>query len=118
MTQLPQVPKGVRPIRGDHLSHVDVRRSEREWRRVANATAVATRRLRRRSVELPGAPPYPKLFVVGCGRSGTSWVQRIISSHPAVITSQESHAYDIVSEPVGRRGRTSIEAWTKVVHRH
>jgi hypothetical protein len=103
---------------GEHFSRIEVPRLEREWRRAANLGAVALRRARRRRVSLPAAPPYPKLFVVGCGRSGTSWVQRIVSSHPAVVTSQESHAYDVVYEPVAAQGRDSIRAWTKVVHRH
>lgn len=118
MTSLPEVPQGVRPVTGDHLSHVDVSRAERGWRRAANLTSVALRRARHRPLPLPEAPAYPKLFVVGCGRSGTSWVQRILSTHSSVVTSQESHAYDVVYNPVVQRGRRSVDAWTKIVHRH
>ena len=115
---LPQVPSGVRPIVGTHLVRVDMPRAQREWRRAVNLTAVAGLRARHRRVALPSAPEYPKLFVVGCGRSGTSWVQKIISAPPDVVTSQESHAYENIYEPVTARGRESVVAWTKVLHRH
>jgi hypothetical protein len=85
---------------------------------VVNFAAVAERRVRGRDVAPPAAPDYRKLFVVGCGRSGTSWVQGIIAAHPRVITTQESHAYEAVYDPVTRRGRASVNAWTKVLHRH
>src|SRR5262245_36603636 len=75
MTTLPEVPKGVRPVVGEHLSEIEVPRTEREWRQAVNVSSVGLRRVRRRPRDLPAAPPYPKLFVVGCGRSGTSWVQ-------------------------------------------
>jgi Sulfotransferase family len=115
---LPEVPNGVRPVVGDHFSHIAIPNREREWRRVVNLATVAGRRARGRSVPLPSAPDYRKLFVVGCGRSGTSWVQGIIGSHPRVITTQESHAYEAVYEPVTHHGRKSVIAWTKVLHRH
>ncbi|NES75054.1 MULTISPECIES: sulfotransferase [Okeania] len=39
---------------------------------------------------------YRKLFVVGCPRSGTSWLKRMIGSHSDVLTvPNESHAYSI-----------------------
>ncbi|MGD1855928.1 MAG: sulfotransferase [Leptolyngbyaceae cyanobacterium] len=44
--------------------------------------------------------PYPKLFVVGCPRSGTSWVTSLISAHPGVVTvPRETHVYRLVYEP-------------------
>jgi hypothetical protein len=33
------------------------------------------------------------LFVVGCPRSGTTWVQRLLASHPQVRTGQESNLF-------------------------
>jgi sulfotransferase family protein len=115
---LPEVPNGVRPVVGEHLSHIAIPTRTRLWRETVNFGAVADRRVRGRARGLPAAPDYRKLFVVGCGRSGTSWVQGIIASHPRVITTQESHAYEVVYDPVTRRGRASVNAWTKVLHRH
>jgi hypothetical protein len=115
---LPEVPSGVRPVVGDHFSHIAISTRARQWRQAVNFAAVAQRRVRGRSPAMPTAPDYGKLFVVGCGRSGTSWVQGIIAAHPRVITTQESHAYEAVYEPVTRRGRASVNAWTKVLQRH
>lgn len=33
------------------------------------------------------------LFVVGCPRSGTTWVQLLLAQHPHVATSQETHLF-------------------------
>ena len=43
---------------------------------------------------------YPKLFVVGCPRSGTSWVTQLIGSHPDVVTVPgETHLYPLIYRP-------------------
>lgn len=43
---------------------------------------------------------YPKLFVVGCPRSGTSWVTGLLASHPDVVmVPAETHIYRLVYEP-------------------
>jgi len=42
---------------------------------------------------------YKKLFIVGCGRSGTTWVWDIFKEHPLVITDYESHLYDSIMQP-------------------
>lgn len=34
------------------------------------------------------------LFVVGCPRSGTTWVQRLLATHPHIRTGQESDVFD------------------------
>ena len=34
------------------------------------------------------------LFVVGCARSGTTWLQLLLSAHPEVATIKESHLFD------------------------
>lgn len=34
------------------------------------------------------------LFIVGCPRSGTTWLQMLLSQHPAVATAQETHLFD------------------------
>lgn len=37
---------------------------------------------------------YRKFFVVGCPRSGTSWLTKMIGSHPNILkVPSESHAY-------------------------
>jgi hypothetical protein len=61
--------------------------------------------------------PYGKIFVVGCGRSGTSWVQDIIAESPRVATNQESHAYDSLFAPLVKAGVRRPEGWLKVLQR-
>jgi hypothetical protein len=34
------------------------------------------------------------LFVVGCPRSGTTWLQMLLAQHPGVATAQETHLFD------------------------
>lgn len=41
------------------------------------------------------------VFIVGAPRSGTTWVQRLLLSHPAVCGGQESHFFNILA-PVMR----------------
>ncbi len=33
------------------------------------------------------------VFIVGCGRSGTTWLQRLLASHPKIRTGQETHIF-------------------------
>jgi len=33
------------------------------------------------------------VFIVGCGRSGTTWLQMLIAQHPAVATAPETHVF-------------------------
>lgn len=42
----------------------------------------------------------PKLFVVGCARSGTTWVRSILSEHPYVVGGAESHLFPILYAPI------------------
>ncbi|MEO0538915.1 MAG: sulfotransferase [Cyanobacteria bacterium P01_A01_bin.123] len=45
-------------------------------------------------------PPSPKLFIVGCPRSGTSWVTTLIAGHPDVVMVPiETHIYRLIYEP-------------------
>lgn len=43
---------------------------------------------------------HRKVFIVGCVRSGTSWVRSIFMHHPLTITTTESHAFYEVYVPV------------------
>lgn len=36
-----------------------------------------------------------KLFLVGCPRSGTTWLQIILGKHPKIVTTRETHLFDI-----------------------
>lgn len=46
------------------------------------------------------------VFVVGCPRSGTTWVQRLLASHPNVATGQETDLFDVYVGP-------QIRAWRR-----
>lgn len=51
-------------------------------------------------VDMGQIAPCPKLFVVGCPRSGTSWVTSLITRHPDVAAvPRETHVYRLVYEP-------------------
>ncbi|MGD1804424.1 sulfotransferase domain-containing protein [Dapis sp. BLCC M126] len=40
---------------------------------------------------------YRKLFLVGCPRSGTSWLTKMISRHLNIVrVPSESHAYSVI----------------------
>jgi hypothetical protein len=88
---------------------VDVPPAPRSWRALARPSPTS-------SID---ADRYPKVFVVGCGRSGTSWVQDIIAASPRVATTQESHAYESVFAPLVRAGHIRRpEGWLKVLQRY
>ncbi|NEQ50119.1 MAG: sulfotransferase [Leptolyngbya sp. SIO3F4] len=43
---------------------------------------------------------YKKVFIVGCPRSGTTWLKKMLASHKCVIpVRNESHIYRLVYEP-------------------
>jgi hypothetical protein len=50
------------------------------------------------------------VFVVGCPRSGTTWVQRLLASHPCVRTGQESDLFDMYVGPLLRTWRQELRA--------
>ncbi len=44
-----------------------------------------------------------QLFIVGCPRSGTTWLQIVLGSHPAIATVRETHLFDrYLSDLYGR----------------
>lgn len=58
---------------------------------------------------MPKLGTYSKLFVVGCPRSGTSWVTTLIGSHPDVImVPAETHIYRLIYEPF-----VTLPTWTR-----
>ncbi|MGD1952465.1 MAG: sulfotransferase [Leptolyngbyaceae cyanobacterium] len=53
-----------------------------------------------KSIDMGDLAPCPKLFVVGCPRSGTSWVTSLIAAHSGVVAvPRETHVYRLVYEP-------------------
>ncbi len=59
---------------------------------------------------------YPKLFIVGAPRSGTTWVNTIFAHHPSVITERESSLYSRIMEPLRTLGARNPAAWEKILH--
>ncbi len=50
------------------------------------------------------------VFLVGCPRSGTTWVQMLFAQHPAIATTQETHLFEGYLAPLRRaweRDRTN-----------
>jgi hypothetical protein len=79
---------------------------------------VARHRLRSSRRGSISAANVPKVFVVGCGRSGTSWVQDILAASGEVATTNESHAFETIYVPVTRTGASSPATWSKVLQRY
>jgi len=46
------------------------------------------------------------VFIVGCPRSGTTWLQKLLAKHPRIKTGQESDLFDIYIGP-------QLRAWRK-----
>lgn len=74
-------------------------------------------------VDMEQLAPYPKLFVVGCPRSGTSWVTSLITGHPNVVAvSRETHVYRLVYEPFVELPRWSwqrrLQSWKGILRRY
>lgn len=59
--------------------------------------------------------PYPKVFIGGCGRSGTTWVRDLFKAHPQVVTGPESHVYRHVHEPLAAASSPSVRALSQVL---
>jgi len=66
---------------------------------------------------------YPKLFVVGCPRSGTSWVTSLLGGHPDVVSVPlETHAYRLIYEPFLKLPKQSLQqrskSWKGILRRY
>ncbi len=96
-------------------------RAQRAWCKslaLAEATRVvaAGRALGSRRPGSLRSAEYPKVFVVGCPRSGTTWVDDILKHHPRVVGGRESHMYPTISGTIGARGRLSIGSWARLFY--
>lgn len=60
-------------------------------------------------------PPMRYAFVVGCPRSGTSWVLRILLRHPQVFSGPESALYPMIFPIATSAGR---DRWAQVLARY
>jgi hypothetical protein len=49
------------------------------------------------------------VFIVGCSRSGTTWLQRLLASHPSVHTGQESFLFHSYIAPQLRAWRKELD---------
>lgn len=49
------------------------------------------------------------VFVVGCGRSGTTWLQRLLACHRRIRTGQESHIFTHFIGPMRRQWNRSLD---------
>jgi sulfotransferase family protein len=50
------------------------------------------------------------VFIVGCPRSGTTWLQALVQSHPMVYSGPESHAFQWYLGPLLRRWNSELVA--------
>lgn len=95
---------------GEHVARLTVPLLAARARRLARRAAA-------RDALWPVAPPYRKIFVVGCPRSGTTWIRRLIGQHPAVVTGPESHAYSQILGPFVDLGLRGDDGWRRVLDR-
>lgn len=54
-----------------------------------------------------------KLFLVGCPRSGTTWLQVILASHPKIVSVRETHLFDIYFAGIYQRWQSEETAPNK-----
>ncbi|MGB7250619.1 MAG: sulfotransferase, partial [Phormidesmis sp.] len=67
--------------------------------------------------------PYRKLFIAGCPRSGTTWVDKLIASHPDVVAVPiESHNYELIYEPFVKLPtwdlQRRMQSWKGIIRRY
>jgi hypothetical protein len=66
----------------------------------------------------PVAPPYRKVFIVGCPRSGTTWIRRLVAHHPRVVSGPESHAYPHLLGAFTDLGLRGSAGWHRILDRY
>ncbi|ESA38548.1 sulfotransferase domain protein [Leptolyngbya sp. Heron Island J] len=76
-----------------------------------------------KNIDMRELAPCPKLFVVGCPRSGTSWVTSLIAAHPEVVAvPRETHVYRLVYEPFVDlpkwNWRRRLRSWKGILRRY
>jgi hypothetical protein len=54
------------------------------------------------------------VFIVGCPRSGTSWLQLLLAQHPTVATTQETHLFNHYLRPLGQ-GWERLKSWPSAI---
>lgn len=69
------------------------------------------------------AQMHRAIFVVGCPRSGTSWVTTLIASHPDVVmVPAETHVYRLIYEPFIDRPtwnhKRRLSSWKGILRRY
>ena len=82
--------------------------------------AQTSRRMAKQTTDYDGCDPY--LFIVGCARSGTTLVHRIVDAHPEIAITPEMHwitrqfksrnglvASELVSELTGHKRFAQFE---------
>ena len=57
---------------------------------------------------------YPKLFIVGAPRSGTTWINLIFANHPRVVTENESLLYPVILNTITKHGARNPETWRRL----
>jgi hypothetical protein len=89
----------------------------RGWRRTAIYATIA------RLAASREPPPWPtplgarKVFVVGCPRSGTSWVKNLLAGFFQIVSGPESHAYPQIVGPFSDLGLRGAAGWQRVLDR-
>lgn len=52
------------------------------------------------------------VFIIGCPRSGTTYLQRLIASHPKVYTGQETDVFDLYVGPLLRTWKRELQDYS------
>jgi hypothetical protein len=58
-------------------------------------------------------PELPRVFIVGCARSGTTWVNTLLGQHDEIVTGPESHIFPVLYRPLRAVGPT--DEWRAAV---
>ncbi len=88
------------------------------WLHARVAMVRARRHLGLASAPVSGRLDYRKIFIVGCPRSGTSWITTMLQRHPLAIGTAESHAYSTVAGPFLERRLRGDAGWRRVLTRY